>query len=549
MRKKRKYFSFQALGLLLAGVFYLISCISELLISNAKNIIDPSLETITFAHWQLEDGFREGYDEAIKMFEAYKAKQGKKVKIIQTAVPFRGYKQWFLTQLIGGSPADVIELTGPSAQRNQYFTPLSTYISKPNPFNKDTQFEGVPWKNTYIDNMNSALDTKYGEYFGVGTLSAVYRIYVNLQLLEAATGSRKLPETVDEWLVACEKIKAYKKTVSQPIIPIGVRGFDKGTLNYLLNYYFSQMNSDLHDRLPENCSPNAIQSDILNGFAHGEISKEKLFGVVDIVKDIGGNFGDGFSATDLEQTKFLFFAGYVVFFPEGTWNAYSIVKNSPFEVAIMEFPLIGGENKFSEFFVGRPTEQGLGVGGQFGIPKASKHFDLALEFLQFITSWKINQMTMADYCKWLPAVKKAKYTGILADCKPNVASGRRQINPPFYTAAKSKRKILEFMESIIVEDKQNPRNLFYNEFIKSIPLLIEENEEAVTGNRRTLFFMDAQISAANVGLLRSDLSPEEKSQLLQRYNLMLENCVNGNKRITDAKRCLKTLRDLQNREK
>jgi enoyl-[acyl-carrier protein] reductase II len=47
-----------------------------------RAVIDGDVETITIAHWQLEDGFRQGFDEAIKQYEALKSKEGKKVKII-----------------------------------------------------------------------------------------------------------------------------------------------------------------------------------------------------------------------------------------------------------------------------------------------------------------------------------------------------------------------------------------------------------------------------------------------------------------------------------
>lgn len=518
---------FQKLGLALAGLFYLASIIAVCLNISGRTLFDPSLKTITFAHWQLEDGFREGYDEAIKKFEEYKAKQGQKVKVIQTTVPWRGYQQWFLTQLIGGSPADVIELRGSSEQRSQYFVPLSQYIGKPNPFNKNTPFEGVPWKDTFHDNMNSALDANYGEYYGVGAYSAVYRIYVNLDLLEKATGSREMPITLTEWLCACKKLRAYGGKIGKPVIPIGVRGFDKATLNYLFNYYFSQMESDLHDSFSEACYPYAKSHEILMALNSKKISSEKLLAAIDIAKEIGQYFSDGFMSTDLEQTKFLFFAGNVGFFPEGTWNAYSMVNNSPFEVGIMELPVIGKDHKYSKYFVGRPTEQGLGVGGQFGIPKASKNFDLALEFLQFVTSWKMNQMIMVDYCKWLPAVKKPEYKGILKYCKPQVASGRKMIGPPFFVSTGSRRKMLESLETIIIKNKNEPAKVFWNDFVDRIPLEIEECEENIATTQRTLFSLERQRSAIAVASLATDLNKEAKERLDMRYELMLESLISS----------------------
>lgn len=275
--EKTKKSKLQSFGLLLAGAFYLLACVMVLINSNGSSLLRPGVKTISFAHWQLEDGFREGYAEAIRLFEEYKRKQGIKVRVTQTTVPFRGYRQWYLTQLLGGKPANVIELTGNSDMRNQYFRPLSVYIGKPNPFNNDTPFEGVPWKATFHDGMNAALDPNFGEYFGVGAFSAVYRIYVNLDLLQKATGSMKMPENLDEWLKICDKIREYSKKIKSPVIPIGVRGFDKRTLNYLFSVYFSQTNGDLNDCAAFDCNPSPSAGDILATALKNESSRKNCF--------------------------------------------------------------------------------------------------------------------------------------------------------------------------------------------------------------------------------------------------------------------------------
>ena len=140
---KKKIIS--ALGGILALVFYAVSCIVVMRNNAAAELentdISGDLKVITIAHWQLEDGFREGINYAIKEFEKLKAAQGQKVKVIQNAIPSRGFSQWYITQLISGNPADIIELTMSPEIQSRYFLPLSTYISHPNPFNKGTPCE------------------------------------------------------------------------------------------------------------------------------------------------------------------------------------------------------------------------------------------------------------------------------------------------------------------------------------------------------------------------------------------------------------------------
>lgn len=89
--------------------------------SRSGGLFPSDVKRLTFAHWQLEDGFREGYADAIRVYEKLKADQGINVKVVQTAVPSRGYAQWFLTQLIGGDCADVIELSGSRNFRTSIF--------------------------------------------------------------------------------------------------------------------------------------------------------------------------------------------------------------------------------------------------------------------------------------------------------------------------------------------------------------------------------------------------------------------------------------------
>ena len=514
---------FQKFGLLLALAFYIISVIMVFRFQRGGDILDKNVKTITFAHWSLEDGFREGFDEAIKLFEEYKAKQGQKVKVLQTTVPFPGYAQWFMTQLIGRDPADVIKIGASSDIQNQYFTPLSQYIGNPNPFNKGTPLEGVPWKDTYVDDMRGSLDWNYAEYYGVGICVHTFRMYVNMELLHKATGSRKLPETLTEWLSICEKMREYGKKIGKPVIPVGVRGFDRGTINSLLSYYQSQLNADLNDTLPEFCG-DISAVDIFKGLEDGKISRERQLAAVSVIAEIGKYFCDGFPSTDLEQTKFLFFTGNVGFFPEGTWNAFSMINNSPFEVEIIDVPVIGPDHKYSKFFSGRPYEQGA-VGAMFGIPKASKNFGLALEFLQFITSWKINQMTMVDHCKWIAAVKKVKYTGIMAKMQP--LPGSRRANAGFYFGfgTKSYKKIYETIEASIINKTPDPQEYFWRDFISRIPDMHDEITEMIENGKRNMLNIETMRSSAALGMKYKALSQQEVSRLKFRSQMNLENLV------------------------
>lgn len=513
---------FQRFGIGVAIAFYLVSIGYVLLAGKSSGLLDQDVKTITFAHWGLEDGYREGVAEAIRRFEELKAREGEKVRVIQLAVPSRGYSQWFLTQLIGGNPADLIKLIDRNRHLyNRYFVALTPYVDQPNPFNKGTVLEGVPWRDTYINNMENSLDSVYSEYYGVGNTFHVYRLFVNVDLLEKATGSRQLPRDLSEWLDDCAKLKEYGREIGAPIIPIGVRGFDKDTLRWLFQYYFSQMTGNLNDDA-STFGGNASVADVLESMMEDPRVRERICAVVDVVKELGMNFGEGFTAMDVEQTKFLFYSGLTGFFPEGTWNAWSMVNNSPFEVGIIPFPLLEHKHRHSKHFTGRITESSRSVGGKMGITKTTKHFDLVLEFLQFYTSYEINQLTMMEYPRWPPAVRKARYKGILKSFQLEIRDGNQHVNVPFGVGARnlpSHRKHLACLEEIITKDIANPGEYYLDAFKANKSIVLEEGAEYVKTYYRSQLDNEMRRSQINIGLLRSDATPREVERLRTRRTI------------------------------
>jgi len=517
---------FQKVGIVLAIAFYILSVIMVIRNYGGMSVMfDPDTKVITIAHWQLEDGFREGINAAIAEYEKAKAAEGVKVKVRQVAVPVRGYPQWYLTQLIGGEPADVLEITGSSDILNQYFTPLSPYIGEPNPWNKGTPLQDMSWRESFADDMLSALDTAYSEFFAVCTFMHTTRVYVNLDLFEEATGKKQLPETLSEWLEDCKKMREYGIKTERPIIPIGVRGFDKGTLGQLFNNYNSQLNTDLSDT----GSPygfGVMPGELFRQINSGELDKKRLLEPVEIVTEIGQYFADGFPAIDLEQTKYLFFSGNVGFFIDGTWNAFSMINNAPFRVGVIQIPMLDQGHPLGAKAFGRITELGSGISGRFGIPKKTKHFDLALDFLRFLTSWKVNQLVMVDHCKWMSSLKEVQYEGIMKTFEPVNNTSHTAISSPFSaTGSLSTRLTLQRLENSIINRPADPMQYFWDDYLSVRPQLIDEVEEASRGILRNLWSMDGTRSALSVGVAISAPQSLNAKLYQMRSNINLEGIV------------------------
>lgn len=523
---------FQKVGLILAVAFYILSVIMVIRNHGGMSVVfSPDTKVITIAHWQLEDGFREGISAAIEEYEKAKLAQGVKVKVRQVAVPVRGYQQWYLTQLIGGEPADILEVMGSSDIQNQYFTPLSPYIGEKNPWNKGTPLENMSWRESFADDMLSALDTAYSEFFSVCTFMHTTRVYVNMKLYEEATGKTELPDTLTEWLEDCARLKEYGLQQERPIIPIGVRGFDKGTIGQLLSTYNSQLTTDLSDT----GSPygyGVATGEIFRQINAGELDKDKLLEPVEVVTEIGKYFADGFSAIDLEQTKYLFFAGNVAFFIDGTYNAWSMINNAPFEVKVIQIPVLDEKHPLGAKAFGRITELGSGIQGKFGIPKKTKHFDLALDFLRFLTSWKVNQLVMVENCKWMSSLKEVEYTGAMKDFEPVTNTSHTAVTTPFTsTGTLANRLTLQRLENSIIHQPEDPKQYFWDDFLKARPQLIEEIVEANYGVMRNLWSMDGTRSALAVGAGITEPGSRENGLFMMRSNINLEGIVSRYKTV------------------
>jgi hypothetical protein len=210
---------------------------------------------------------------------------------------------------------------------------------------------------------------------------------------------------------------------------------------------------------------------------------------------------------------------------QGTHDAWSLINNSPFEVEVINLPAIGPDNRYYKYFTGRTSELGVGVGGSFGIAKATRHFDLALDFLRFLTSYRINHMMMMDYCKWPPAVVKAKYEGLLEKFEPIAGDARKEVYPPFSFSGKSQTKLAEVLDRIVVDKVPDPKKYFWEQFIANLPYMIEENRNAQDDAGRRYFDLAGQCSCTSAGLLAEGLTVKRREMLEFRNAVGLENMV------------------------
>lgn len=522
----------QKIGYALILLFFLYSLCHIIFKQNMK-YMDPDVQVITVSHWDCTPEVRAGYQAVYDRFEALKARQGIKVKVVQTSVPGNGYEQWSTTQLIGGHPTDLMAVhwTKGPAFISKYFVPLSPYIGKVNPFNTGTVLEGLAWNDSHIDNMEGAHYSGGGEmlddYYKVSWTFFLERCFVNLDLLEKATGSRKLPTDLKEWLDICEKLKQYGQQTGQPIVPIACRGEDKHTIKSFSRIYMSQLTGNYVD---QSVDGQLSRSELLAYMNQSPQDQQRVLAIMELMRDLGKYFGDGFLTITVEQALSFFISGNAGFYVTGSWEAHAMLNEPPFDVGVMEIPPVGHNYKVSQFYTGPLSEVGILGRSGYGITRASKQFDLALELLMFLTSYDMN-LLVSSYCDYLPIVKKAKYEGPLQYFQPRIEGNTFLGVYPFggdYTS-NSLVKWVESMEDIIVHQRDNPGNLTLQGLRERKNIWLMEINEDIENVRRLQVIREQERSQRALALLRSGLSEMQRKKIDHLQHSAMETKVVGSR--------------------
>jgi len=400
----RKYINATTIGC--AVLFVAVAASFAQMLYAERQASPAGKKVIRISHWQLEAGYRDSLDWAIAEY----AKVRPDVHIEQMGITERVYGQWLNCQLIANAAPDLAEMGGTKLVTDdsytlRYFQPMGEIVSShPNPYNAGTILEGVPWKETFIDGMRGAYRPQLLEYYSVPTTMYTTRIYANLDLLKEATGSDELPKTFGEYLKACEQLKSLGERTGRKIIPAAscYRMDDWMVLAKYRTGFTSSMEADLDTDLDGVITPLETYA----GFLRGKFSFEtpSLVAYYESMVAMAETLGRGFPAIDRQQAQFMFNQGQSAFLVTGSWDAAGMKRTFDkrgWRLAVFDNPMPGPGEKWGEYFTGASNEAGVGGGGNYGVYKLSKNKDIAIDFLQFLTSLKINEEFNAK-ALWLP---------------------------------------------------------------------------------------------------------------------------------------------------
>lgn len=424
------------IGVLL--VAYLISIINTLRIRSEE--MDPAVPVIRICHWQLELGIRDAFDTLAREYEEqFFARTGRRVRVMQNAIPERAYRQYVTTQCIGGTAPDLIQYSPWHLDMrfmNRFFVPLSEVVMRPNPYNKGTKLEGVPWIDTFNDGLNAALDEDGVEYLGVGFSAHTVRLYYNRSIVRAATGSADVPEEFRAFLETCAALQAWAtEQGNTSFVPVAAGEYQ---IPQFLGRYRDAVTLRFAFEKDIDYDGQATRNEILFSYMQGHhgLTDPVFRSMNEMARKTSQFFEPGFTQLKREDAVFRFTQGNAAFLSTGSWDATTLIHQSEFEIGVVEIPVPSREDAEFGHLVSGPTKEVLGTGFLLGLtnfydhdipgwhnvpgfaPGSVRKLDLTIDFLQFMTTRENNQK-FNRICSWIPVIRDARPLPVLEAFMPD----------------------------------------------------------------------------------------------------------------------------------
>lgn len=401
------------LGLVLLVGSYLLAV--YWVFTRSAPVVSSRPVTIRIAHWQIEKGPPDGVDAIIKRYEELNPR----VKVEQVLVPGRVYNQWMRTNLVGGTGADLIQygvwLDGLSDIPARYFEPITDEMLKPNPYNKGTALEHVPWVQTFTDGLlNQRVNAPDPGQFYAATLTEVaVRLFCNRELLRTITGSDRTPQTYAELRVVFQQVADYAARTGKPVFTLaGARDNASWLMQFLMQGAMmkSSQRNDRHGTL------SLYAYDELGLYLEGRWSyrsPEAKAGLT-LMREVSTSMKPGFLQSMRDAATQEFLRGDAVFIFAGTWDGTSIRSAATFPLDVLRFPqLTKADPVMGPYFFGKFADGGGGTTMEFYLNKQSAHPKEAVDFMRFMSSVQGNQL-FTDHSGWLPSVREVKVPADIA---------------------------------------------------------------------------------------------------------------------------------------
>lgn len=402
-------FSRTLVGLGLLVIAYLISVFLVFRRTAAES--DSGRITIRMSQWQLEGTVRQAFNQIIARYE----KLNPRVHVVQIAIPDTVYPAWVQTQMVGGVGPDIAEYLWILPDIARRFQPLDDDIEKPNPYNKGTPLEHVPWRDTNIDGMTNddGFIKSLSHYYGVTITSHVTRIVYNRALLKKITGTDQPPQNYRELLKMGEQTAAYAR---EHHLNLALLGCSKDTAPALAYAVMGSMGTKLSEQLDYRHRLQIYQHQTASQYLRGEWSFDTpamAAGLKELV-EIGNISTPGFVQRKRASALTDFASERAVMCVMPSWEASSLPLIVPFEISAFNFPYPREDDPEYGRFVISPFGEGprWSTMGMY-VSRTTKHRAEVIDFLQFLTSVE-GSTIFTRVSNWQPATVGVKASGFAA---------------------------------------------------------------------------------------------------------------------------------------
>ncbi len=409
------------LVLALLAAAYLFAA-GRLLLRRGSGVVDPGIEVIRFAHWQIEPGVREAFNEIAADYMALHPK----VRVEQLDIPGRAWKQWLRTGLTGGTAPDLIELASyenPDDMLARYFTPITSYLEEPNPYNADEpDLRNVSWRKTYAAEL---IPSEFGhyfslnllEYYGAPSAMVTVRVFYNRRLVAEALGADRPPQTFGEFVALCAALQHHAQVTGRPIVPLAGSWFN---FTKITDGLFSAASQRVALTLDLSHNLEMTKHEGLITYIRGRwsLATPAVRAGLETVEAFGRYMGPGWVQLNREDAMLQFLQGRAAMLVTGTWDAGGLVTQSAFPVGAFKMPTFRRDDpKYGRETLGPESEAGTFAGVPFGLTRGSRHPERALDFLRFLTCRKSNAK-FSRISTWLPVIKGVPVPPVSASFRP-----------------------------------------------------------------------------------------------------------------------------------
>ncbi len=346
----------------------------------------PGKVTIRVGHWLLHAGMREAFDAAAADY----MRLHPDVSVEQLPVPIRAWPSWLRTQLVGGTAPDITGLLSANEElTTRYFLPLSDRIAAPNPYNAGTPLEGIPWVDTFVDGLAAMrINTPTsGDIHSVNLQVNTLRLYYNKRLLREVTGSDAPPADYATLRALEGQVARYNEKTGSRLAPISSCG---PYSQFLFERLLPSQTQKLAIELSPSRNLQVPLVELARLGANGELSFTKTpeFGAsLRLLRDVSALMTIGYESRQRDDALFDFLQEKAVMIYAGSWDYGVFVRDGDFPVGVTRLPLPSSDDPvYGRFVLGAPSEANGSPEATLGIVRSSKHPEVALDFLHFLTS-------------------------------------------------------------------------------------------------------------------------------------------------------------------